>query len=187
MVQNRVEEQKRVEKPGLRQPIAGYMGHVPGMVALGLHGANWRDLCKQDPKLNPGPRTLKSDDISRPQTAVATGLLHEMSDHINTRNGFMPRMDKVWVPPVVGYMGHVPGYGSGNLHGSPWHYLLSPTHRDSATSPFPMVRQPLSTPRSRPASASVDGRGSRVKIPNNIAGYLKKKGGSAGSRPTSAR
>ena len=87
----------------------------------------------------------------------------------------------------AGYMGHVPGYGSGNLHGSPWHDLLSPTHRDSATSPFPMVRQPLSTPRSRPASASVDGRGSRVKIPNNIAGYLKKKGGSAGSRPTSAR
>ena len=105
MVQNRVEEQKRVEKPGLRQPIAGYMGHVPGafplsprasgfmlllfpmeclfvlhcmhaqichkgMVALGLHGANWRDLCKQDPKLNPGPRTLKSDDISRPQTGA---------------------------------------------------------------------------------------------------------------------
>ena len=105
MVQNRVEEQKRVEKPGLRQPIAGYMGHVPGafplsprasgfmlllfpmeylhvlhcihaqichkgMVALGLHGANWRDLCKQDPKLNPGLRTLKSDDISRPQTGA---------------------------------------------------------------------------------------------------------------------
>ena len=41
-----------------------------GMVALGLHGANWRDLCKQDPKLNPGPRTLKSDDISRPQTGA---------------------------------------------------------------------------------------------------------------------
>ena len=102
MVQNRVEVQKRVEKPGLRQPIAGYMGHVPGafpsspcasgfmpllfpmeclpvlhaqiyhkgMVALGLHGANWRDLCKQDPKLNPGPRTLKSDDMSRPQTGA---------------------------------------------------------------------------------------------------------------------
>jgi hypothetical protein len=35
-------------------------------------------------------------------------------------NKFMPRSDTNWAPPVVGYGGHVPGYASGNLHGSPW-------------------------------------------------------------------
>eukprot|EP00277_Geminigera_cryophila_P039073 CAMPEP_0173104034 /NCGR_PEP_ID=MMETSP1102-20130122/38881_1 /TAXON_ID=49646 /ORGANISM="Geminigera sp., Strain Caron Lab Isolate" /LENGTH=230 /DNA_ID=CAMNT_0013999235 /DNA_START=149 /DNA_END=841 /DNA_ORIENTATION=+ len=68
----------RSEKPGLRTPMTGYMGHVPGMVALNLHGGVWRDLILQDPLLNkPGLRPMSARSGS--QTARASAPQRPMS------------------------------------------------------------------------------------------------------------
>jgi len=52
--------------------MTGYMGHVPGMVALNLHGGVWRDLILQDPLLNK-PGTRKT-------------LLYSMTVLVNAKN-----------------------------------------------------------------------------------------------------
>jgi len=123
---------------------------VPGMIALNMHGGVWRDLVVQDPQLHrtaaataaesrlrpksarveyTSPRVLDGH-LQRPWSAQASkpGLSVLVPDMLTCKvgsesskeNNFMPRMDKQWAPPVVGYGGHVPGYASGNLHGSPW-------------------------------------------------------------------
>ena len=144
------------EKQGLRTPKAGYMGHVPGMISLNLHGAVWRDLVLQDPLLNPqsrpasarvfgsGAQTARVNKI-RPMSAQSPTAsrflepqrlpakltdmqwvdesrmrLEELASDGTKENRFLPRMDRKWSPPIVGYGGHMPGYASGNLHGHPW-------------------------------------------------------------------
>merc|ERR1712216_824049 len=165
----------RIEKPGLRAPMAGYMGHVPGMIALNMHGGVWRDLVSQEPQLHRtaaatvAERRLRPMSarveytsrlpdggaaLQRPWSAQASkpGLQIDTKDQLasgnfdgttprsrfgsesSKENNFMPRMDKQWAPPVVGYGGHVPGYASGNLHGSPWKDLLTPTRKDTGVS-----------------------------------------------------
>lgn len=119
------------------------------MIALNMHGGVWRDLVVQDPQLHRTAAATVAESRLRPKSARAeytsprvsggnfqrpwsaqaskpglsalgpdalTGKLGSESSETN----FMPRMDKQWAPPVVGYGGHVPGYASGNLHGSPW-------------------------------------------------------------------
>jgi hypothetical protein len=177
------------ERPGMRTPIAGYSGFVPGMVSLNLHGSSWRDLVLQDPLLHPqtsrpssarGPfsrqdpeaRRLSMQPASARQServsqfqqsgrlsAEMIGMHRAASDEfarvpsfesapsfgsrastssprdiegqgraLSPRSGnkFMPRMDNHWKPPIVGYGGHVPGYTSGNMHGSAWKVRVKP-------------------------------------------------------------
>jgi len=72
----------RSEKPGLRTPMTGYMGHVPGMVALNLHGGVWRDLILQDPLLNK-PGTRKT-------------LLYSMTVLVNVKNSDVFTLCWLW-------------------------------------------------------------------------------------------
>ena len=159
----------RGNKPGLRTPVSGYMGHVPGMISLNLHGGVWRDLVMQDPLLHPpqsrpssarrafsnakvndylngsqtarpgGPRpasaqapTIARIQDSRRLSAEVNGLQwiergsspgQPRSEASYKENFIMPRMESNWVPPIAGYGGHVPGYNSGNMHGSSWKVL----------------------------------------------------------------
>lgn len=228
----------RFEKPGLRSPMAGYMGHVPGMIALNMHGGVWRDLVLQDPQLHRTAAATAATPRLRPMSArveYTTQLPNEgaalqrprpwsaqgskpgfqetkdmMADGADAtfsgsrfgsenskENNFMPRMDKQWAPPVVGYGGHVPGYASGNLHGSPWKDLLTPTRKDTGVSSrrisSPLRQTGAEGPGSRPTSAKANSPMSQ-KLPNNIKGYLDKHrvmcspgGGTPRSAPRSAR
>ena len=166
------------ERPGIRTPIAGYSGFVPGMVSLNLHGSSWRDLVLQDPLLRPqtsrpssarGPfsrqdpearlahaslpmrpaSARQSERVSKLQqsgrlsaemigmtdefarvpsfeSAASFGSRASSSSPRDIENKFMPRMDNHWKPPIVGYGGHVPGYTSGNMHGSAWKVRVKP-------------------------------------------------------------
>ena len=176
------------ERPGMRTPIAGYSGFVPGMVSLNLHGSSWRDLVLQDPLLRPqtsrpssarGPFSRQNPEVRlahaslpmRPasarqservsqfqqserlsaemigmhradefarvpsfESAASFGSRASSTSPRDTENKFMPRMDNHWKPPIVGYGGHVPGYTSGNMHGSAWKVRVKPRASLSSTS-----------------------------------------------------
>ena len=184
----------RREKPGLRTPIAGYQGHVPGMTSLNLHGAPWRELVLQDPLLHPQtsrpnsawqphPRTSRPASARQPFSRARGDEAREARGNVQLRpasaaqsdriarfqesrrmsaemsgmhwdeferpafdagakeNNYMPRMDNNWKPPIVGYGGHVPGYTSGNMHGSAWKVRTTP--RPRAGSAERSIAQPL--------------------------------------------
>jgi hypothetical protein len=169
------------KRPGFRQPIVGYTGHVPGLTCLNMHGGSWRNLLKENQQ-TPRPSTetvCTFQDESGVLQDTWSSLSRVTFGQYDEKN-FLPRMDRIWTPPLVGYSGFIPGYSSGNMHGSPWKELVAPTPRDHI-SITPRGRPPgasmaknmLSSPRRPRKKVSNSSAMSSPRLPNNIVGYLK--------------
>ncbi|EKX34288.1 hypothetical protein GUITHDRAFT_147324 [Guillardia theta CCMP2712] len=165
-------------KEGYQQPRAGYSGHVPGLVALNLHGATWLSLMQSVKgaqttrnvvdELNNSSPARKMLPLGSKEVAASLELGKRLEGTKTSRPGSTTsRSSKRWSPPVAGYTGHVPGYVARNMHGASWKILLSPRV---------VPADDLYGENASSGSESGKSKGSvdPPKIPKMLLGYLRK-------------